>query len=465
MMPMNTSTAATNLEPLRSAVSGTVLLPGDEGWDMGRQAWNLAVDQLPAAVVFADDADDVAAAVRFASQAGLRVTGQGTGHAAATHDTLADTVLVKTIRMAAVSVDPEARTARVEAGVLVGDLAASAQEHGLAAVTGSSPDVGVIGFTLGGGLGWLGRSVGFACNGVRAIELVTADGEQVRVHADERPDLFWALRGGGGSFGIVTAIEVDLHPLAELYAGGVMFDVEHAPAVFRAYREWARAQGSEVTSSVRFLTPPPIPEVPEPIRGRPLVAVTAAYAGDTAEGERALAPLRDFAPSVMDMLGVVPAAALCRIHGDPEQPVPGVGGKSTVIAELADETIDALVAVAGADSGSPLLQVDLRHLGGALGTAPSDAGVLGSLEGEFAIAAVGVPMGPITPDAIEAHLEKLHAALEPWSTGGSYLNFSEVPSDGSTHFGADVYAELRRVKADVDPQGTIRGGQDIPPAR
>lgn len=167
----------------------------------------------------------------------------------------------------------------------------------------------------------------------------------------------------------------------------------------------------------------------------------------------------------MDMLGVVPAAALCRIHGDPEQPVPGVGGKSTVIAELTDDAIDALVAVAGAGSGSPLLAVDLRHLGGALSTAPEGAGVLGSLEGEFAIAAVGVPMGPITPEAIDAHLAKVHTALEPWSTGGSYVNFSEVPSDGSTAFTPEVYAQLRRVKGEVDPHGVIRGGQDIPPAR
>ena len=462
---MTATATTTDFEPLRSAVAGTVLLPGDEGWDLGRQAWNLAVDQHPAAVVFADGTDDVVAAVRFADQAGLRVTAQGTGHAAATHASLADTILLKTIRMAAVGVDASARTARVEAGVLVGDLAASAQEHGLAAVTGSSPDVGVVGFALGGGLGWMGRSVGFACNGIQAIELVTAAGELVRADASAHADLFWALRGGGGSFGIVTAIEVELHPLAELYAGGVMFEVEHAPEVFRSYREWARAQGPEVTSSVRFLTPPPVPEVPEPIRGRPLVAVTAAYAGDPAEGERALAPLRDLAPAVMDMLGVVPAAALCHIHGDPEQPVPGVGGQSTILSELTDEAIDALVEVAGAGSGSPLLQVDLRHLGGALGTAPEGAGVLGALEGEFAIAAVGVPMGPITPEAIEAHLGKVHTALAPWSTGGSYLNFSEVPSDGSTAFVPDLYDRLRVVKATYDPAGVIRGGQDIAPAR
>jgi len=457
---MNASTAATDLQPLRSAVSGTVLLPGDEGWDLGRQAWNLAVDQMPAAVVFADHADDVAAAVRFAAEAGLRVTGQGTGHAAATHETLGDTVLVKTIRMAAVTVDPKARTARVEAGVLAGDLAASAQEHGLAAVTGSSPDVGVIGFALGGGLGWLGRSLGFACNGIRAVELVTADGEQVRVDADQRPDLFWAVRGGGGSFGIVTAIEVELHPLAELYAGGVMFDVEHAPGVFRAYREWARAQGTEVTSSVRFLTPPPIPDVPEPIRGRPLVAVTAAYAGDPAEGERALAPLRDFAPAVMDMLGVVPAAALCRIHGDPEQPVPGLTG-GVMLSELPDEAIDAVLDAA---AGSTLLQVDFRHLGGALAEPDPDGGALAALPGAYALSAVGAVMGPVTVEMVEADLEKVIKALQPWDTGATYSNFNDRPSDGSSSFAVEEYERLRSAKAQADPQRVIRGAQDIQPA-
>ncbi|HYI35831.1 MAG TPA: FAD-binding oxidoreductase [Thermoleophilaceae bacterium] len=457
------ATASPDLEPLRSQVSGKVSGPEDRDWDEARQAWNLAVDQRPVAVVFATGADDVAATVRFAAGAGVRVTAQGSGHAASSHDTLADTILIKTNEMTGLEIDAGNRTARVEAGVLAGDLSAQAGEHGLAPLGGSSADVGVVGYTLGGGLGWLGRLYGFASNAVRSVEIVTADGELVRADAGEQPDLFWAVRGGGGSFGIVIALDVNLVPLGELFAGGVMYDVEHAPAVFRAYRDWARQAPAELTSSVRFLTPPPIPDVPEPIRGRPMVVVTGAHAGDPAEGEQLFAPMRELAEPVMDMFGAVPPAALCRINGDPENPVPGIGGRSIVIADLSDEAIDALVALCGAGSGSPLLTVDLRHLGGALAEAPEGAGVLGSLEGEFAIAAVGVPMGPNTPEAITGHLDKLYDGLEPFSTGGTYLNFTEVPSDGSTAFGEDAQAELRRIKAELDPDRVIRGGRDVGP--
>ncbi len=372
-------------------------------------------------------------------------------------------MLIKTSEMNGLEINVENRTARVEAGVLAGDLAAQAGEHGLAPLGGSSPDVGVVGYTLGGGLGWLGRAHGFASNTVRSVEVVTADGRLVRAGADEQLDLFWAVRGGGGSFGIVTALEVSLVPLGELFAGAVMYDVEHAPAVFRAYRDWARQAPAELTSSVRFLTPPPMPFVPEPIRGRPLVVVTGAHAGDPAEGEKLFAPMRELAEPVMDMFGTVPPAALCRINGDPEAPVPGIGGRSIVIADLSDEAIDALVELCGAGSGSPLLTVDLRHLGGALAEAPEGAGVLGSLEGEFAIAAVGVPMVRVHPRRSRPIWTSSTTGWRRSSTGGTYLNFAEVPSDGSTAFGAETQAALRRIKAQVDPDRVIRGGRDVAP--
>jgi hypothetical protein len=324
--------------------------------------------------------------------------------------------------------------------------------------------VGVVGFTVGGGLGWMGRQYGFACNSVRGAEVVTAEGELVRADESTNPELFWAIRGGGGSFGIVTALEIDLYPLDTVFAGDVMFDVEHAPQVLRTYREWARSAPREVTSSIRFLTPPPLPDVPEPIRGRPLITITAAFAGDPAEGEALLRPLRDAAPSVVDMYAPIPAANLCRIHGDPEQPVPGITGGS-MLRELDDEAIDVLVAQAGGGSGSPLLQVDLRHLGGALEEEPEGAGALGALPGEFALAAVGIPMGPVTPEAVHEALKSLAQALEPWSTGMSYLNFTERPGDASTAFSESDYARLQAVKADLDPERVIRGGQEIEPAR
>jgi FAD binding domain len=421
------------------------------------------VDQHPAAVVFAESPEDVAATVRWARENGLRVAAQGTGHAAAMHQTLEDTILVKTARMTGVEVDVENRVARVQAGVVCGDVAAEAGQYDLAPILGSSPDVGVVGFTVGGGLGWMGREYGLACNSVRGAEVVTGAGEVLRADASTNPELFWAIRGGGGSFGIVTTLDVELHPLDTVFAGDVMFDVEHAPQVLRTYRDWARSAPREVTSSVRFLTPPPLPDVPEPIRGRPLVTITAAYSGEWAKGEELLKPLRQAAPAVVDMYAPIPAANLCRIHGDPEQPVPGITG-GLMIGELDDEAIDVLLAQAGAGSGSPLLQVDLRHLGGALEEAPEGAGALGALGGEFAVAAVGIPMGPVTPEAVHEALKSLADALEPWSTGLSYLNFNERPSDASQAFSAADYARLQAVKTDLDPERVIRGGQEIEPA-
>jgi FAD/FMN-containing dehydrogenase len=201
------------------SIDGRVVTPGDSDWVEARQAWNLAADQRPTAVTFVENADDVAAVVRFAAANGLSINAQGTGHGAASMAPLEDWILIRTSRMRRVEVDREAATARVEAGVEGSELGAAASAEGMAYQPGSAPNVGVIGFTLGGGMGWLGRRYGWACNRVRAIELVTADGEQRRVDADNEPDLFWALRGGGGSYAIVTALEVDLAPVAEAYAG------------------------------------------------------------------------------------------------------------------------------------------------------------------------------------------------------------------------------------------------------
>ena len=298
-----------------------------------------------------------------------------------------------------------------------------------------------------------------------AADVVNGAGELVRADADTNAELFWAIRGGGGSFGIVTALELALYPIGSLYAGDVMFDVEHAPAVLAAYRDWAREAPREVTSSVRFLTPPPIPDVPEHLRGRPMVTVTAAYHGDPAEGERLLKPLRELAEPVADMYGEQPPAALVRIHGDPEQPVPGITG-GAMLRELDDEAIDAAGAHRRARTrAARCCRWTCATWAEPWPRRPDGAGALGALEGEFAVSAVGVPMGPVTPEAIHGALKGLAEAVEPWSTGLSYLNFTERPSDASSAFSEEDYARLRAVKADLDPDRVIRGGQEIEPGR
>jgi hypothetical protein len=442
------------------AIAGRAATPSDSDWDEARLAWNLAADLHPEAVVFAESADDVAKAVRFAAENGLKITGQGTGHGAAALAPLEGTILLKTERMRGIEVDPEAQTARAEAGVLVAELSSAAGKHGLSSMPGSSPDVGVTGYTLGGGLSWLGRRYGFACNRVQAIELVTADGEQRTVDAESEPDLFWALRGGGGGSAIVTALHMRLLPIAEIYAGALVFPAELGANAVRSYRDWAAGVSDDVTSVVRFVTPPPIPDVPEPIRGVPLLTIDGACIGSQAEGEAIVAPLRELGETIMDTWGQIPAEGLCHIHMDPENPVPGIGEGMT-IRELPDEAIDAFAGLAGPGSGSPLLMSELRHLGGALGRPDPAGGALSHLESGFVMYSVGMPMTPELGAAIPQHLAKIEQTMQPWAGEGSYFNFTERSCDADAILPADVCARLAEVKRKWDPDGTIVANHSV----
>jgi hypothetical protein len=447
-----------------TSMNGTFLTPEDHGFDSARQAWNLAVDQRPAAVAFAHDASDVAAAVRTAADQGLRVAIQGPGHGAAVMGDLAGTLLLKTVRMTGLEVDPGARRARVEAGVLWADVAVAAGEYGMAALHGSSPDVSAVGYSLGGGVGWLGRRHGLACNSVVTAEVVMADGELRRVGPDEESDLFWALRGGGGAFAAVTALEFDLVPLTEVYAGWLVWDADAGGEVVHAFREWSPSAPRAITTSLRFLHLPPFPEVPEPLRDRPVIVVDGAYLGSEADGAELLRPLRDLAaPLVMDTWATIPAPGLVRLHGDPEQPVPAIGD-GFQLRELTPEAADAFVEVGGSGSGSPLLALELRQLGGALAEAPDGAGALAALPDAFTLFGVGIAMGDGRAEAIGGHLERVKQTMAPWR-GGIYLNFAEHPGrDVADAFDDGTYARLRDVKARYDRGNLFRSNHPVEPA-
>ncbi|MDX6610261.1 MAG: hypothetical protein QOF85_2186 [Solirubrobacterales bacterium] len=436
------------------AIAGRIATPSDPDWDEARAAWNLAADQRPEAVAFAESADDVAKTIRFAADNELRVAGQGTGHGAVALGSLEGTILLKTERMRGIEIDSDAQTARVEAGVLVLELSEAAQTHGMSSMPGSSPDVGVTGYTLGGGLSWLGRRYGFACNRVRAIELVTADGNPRTVDAENEPDLFWALRGGGGGYAIVTALQLDLVPISEIYAGALVFPAEIGADAVRAYREWAAGVSDDVTSVVRFITPPPIPDVPEPIRGRPLLTIDGACIGSQAEGEATVAPLRELGETIMDTWAQIPSEGLCRIHMDPEDPVPGLGHHA-LLRELPDEAIEAFADVAGPESSTPLLLTELRQLGGALGRPDENGGALSHLEADFALFGVGLLMTPEAGDAIDSHLDRVTEAMSPWAVEGGYFNFAERPCDADAILPPEVCARLADVKRRYDPDNRI----------
>jgi hypothetical protein len=436
------------------AIAGRIATPNDADWDEARLAWNLVADQRPEAVAFVECAEDIAKVVRFAGENDLRVSGQGTGHGAVAVGSLEGTILIKTERMRGIDVDPDAQTARVEAGVLVLELSEAAGRHGLSSLPGSSPDVGVTGYSLGGGLSWLGRRYGFACNRVRAIELVTADGEQRTIDNENDADLFWALRGGGGGYAIVSALQLDLVPIADIYAGALVFPAEVGVEAVRTYRDWAAGVSDDVTSVVRFITPPPIPDVPEPIRGRPLLTIDAACIGDQANGEATIAPLREIGETIMDTFGQIPAEGLCRIHMDPENPVPGIGHHQ-VLHDLPDDAIDAFAALAGPEAQSPLLLTELRHVGGALGREDENGGALSHLDAGYLMFGIGMPMTPELGQAIGAHLDRFDEAMQPWAADGGYFNFAERPCDTDAILPPETCARLADVKRRYDPDNMI----------
>ncbi|HWH96567.1 MAG TPA: FAD-binding protein, partial [Baekduia sp.] len=344
---------------LRADLDGRLLLRGDPGYDEARLPWNRSVHQEPAAVVEAVSVADVQAVVRHARAANLRVAPQGTGHGAEALGALSRAILLKTAALDAIEIDPDARTARVGAGVSAGAVAAAAGEHALAPALGLAPSVGVAGLSLGGGLGWLSRTHGLASNNVEAIDIVTAAGDALRVDAEHEPELFWALRGGGGRFAIVTGLEIALHPVDEVSAGMLAWPVEATGEVVEQVRRWTLDAPEGLSAVVRVLSLPPIDAIPAAIRGRRIVAVIAAYFGPAADGERLLAPLRGTRATLIDSFGPVAPADLVRVAGDPEEPGPA-RGDGLLLRELTADAAAAVTAIVADDALEGLGVLELR---------------------------------------------------------------------------------------------------------
>jgi hypothetical protein len=434
------------------SISGRIVTADDSDWDEARTPWNLAADQRPFAVAFVESAGDVSNVVGFARDNGLRVTAQGTGHGAMALGSLEDVVLIKTERMR--GIETEDGMARVEAGAWATDLGKAAAKRGRSFLPGTSPNVGVIGYTLGGGLSWLGRKYGFACNRVTAIELVTADGEVRTVDAVSDSDLFWALRGGGGGYAVVTALHVELVPVSEAYAGALVFPPELAADGIRAYRDWTAEAPEEAGSLVRMLNLPPIPDIPEPLRGNKWLAIAAACTGSREDGERAIAPLREIGEPALDSFEQMPAVGLTRIAMDPEPPVPGLG-HHRVLAELPDDAIGTFVEVAGPESGAPLLLAELRHLGGALSRPAENGGALEKLDGEFVMLGIGMLMDPALREPIDGALDRLADAMSPWAAERGCFTYAERPCEVDALLPAESCKRLAQVKRTWDPDDRI----------
>ncbi len=449
---------------LAAAVEGAVALPGERGYEVAADLFNTVTTQRPAVVVGARSAADVAAAVRFAAARSLPVAVQSTGHGlAAPAD---DAVLVSTRELRGVRVDAAAGTARVEAGVRSGELVAAAAAAGLAPLNGASPVVGTVGYTLGGGLGPLGRRYGYAADHVRELEVVTAAGEIVTAGPERHPDLFWASRGGKGNFGVVTALVTDLVPVTRLYGGGIFFPGEAAADLLAAYREWTSSVPDEMGSSVALLRLPPFEQIPEPLRGKFVVHLRIAYTGSAADGERLVRPLREVAPALVDDVGEMPYTDVARIHQDPTDPAP-VADRSGLLRTLEPETIEVLLDRVGPAADAPVTVVELRHLGGALAGPPARPSAVGHRDAAFSLFTAGMAV-PDAAAAVRACQADLLAALAPWRVGGPFVCFlgrdDTDPREVAAAYEPADHRRLREIKAAYDPANLFRVNHNIPPA-
>ncbi|MFC4590232.1 FAD-binding oxidoreductase [Sphaerisporangium corydalis] len=427
-----------NLNDLRSIIRGRVLLAGDDGFERVRRPWNLAVEQPVGAVVEAADADDVVALVQYARDAGLTISAQPSGHGA-TGD-VAGVILLRTGRLNQMRVNPDTRTARVGAGVRWGQVQAVAGPYGLTGLPGSSPVVSVAGYTLGGGLSWFGRKHGWAADSVTAFEVVDADGVRARVTADSDAELFWALRGGGGDFALVTAIEFDLHPAPRLYGGRVLWPAERAPEVLEVFREITATAPEELTAWYDLLQFPGSP---------PLVAVDVTYLGDEAEGRALLRPLDRITALISDSRAPLPVAELGAITAEPTDPGPGLS-HGELLTDLDDIATKALLSA----PIDPLLSVQIRHLGGALAQ-PSDSPA-GALTEPYSLYLFGVPSTPHAATAIRTRRQEITQALAPYLGGRKPYTYLAPGETAATAFTPGTLARLREIKQRRDPRGVFR---------
>ena len=446
---------------LSELMSGRVVTEDAADWDDARFGFNLAIDQRPAAVAFPVDSSDASAIVDYARAHGLRIAAQATGHNPGPLGSLEDAILVSVAEMTEIAISVNSRRVRVGAGVRWEMVTQQLSDRGLAALHGSSPDVGIAGYSLGGGMGWLARKYGLQTNSVTAMELITADGRLLRTDADNHPDLFWALRGGGGNFGVVTAIEFEVYPVEELYAGAMFFPFERAGEVLHAWNEMLPGLPDELMTWAVLLHFPDAPEVPEPVRGGSFAIVMAAYLGTEADGRDLLRPVRDLGPA-MDTFAMVPPIALGDLAMDPREPLPYQLGHD-LLGELPASAIDDLMAVAGPGSDAPIVLLQLRHMGGALARTEPEAGARATLPGEISMIALGVVEDEAGAVAVDEAIAKVRSALAPHRVG-DYPNFVEHPTDASEFFDDVTWRRLRKVKAAYDPADVFKGNHHVPPA-
>jgi hypothetical protein len=466
LMPSTRAKSANvSLEKLQSRIQGAVFMPGEMGYDDARKAWNLTVDHRPAVIVIARSTADVVEAVRFSNEKDLGIAVQATGHGtsrAADNDSL----LIVMAQMRNVVVDTKGQTAWVEGGAKWGVVLEKAQNSGLAPLLGSSPDVGAVGYTLGGGMGWLARKYGMSADSVNYFELVNAKGEVLHVSTEENSDLFWGLRGGGGSFGVITGMEIRLYPLTTVFGGTLIYPAAMAKEVFTRYREWIKDAPEELTASIGIMNFPPIPQVPEFLRGQSVVFVRGCYSGPVEEGKVLLQPWLDWMEPIANQWSVMPFSQVATISNEPEDPMPGLS-TAVWLHDLSDEVVDTVVRHAVSVNGStPIMITEIRYAGGAIGKVDAQTNAYGNRDTNLILHMLGMTPTPEIEHALKQATDAFKAAVNQHLTGGVYINFldgEEKWARTKDAFSPETYKKLMALKAQHDPQNRFRYSFNIPP--
>jgi FAD/FMN-containing dehydrogenase len=446
---------------------GTVITPSDAGYDAARSVFNGLIDRRPEQIMRCVDAEDVAVAIRDARAAGRPVSVYGGGHGVTGSAVIDGGTCIDLRGLDHVDVDAELRTARVGGGATWGAVDAATQAHGLAVTGGRVSTTGVGGLALGSGSGWLERAFGFSCDNLLSAQVVTASSEIVTASEDSHPDLFWALRGGGGNFGVVTEFTFGLHPVGPTVLGGMLlYPGFMAGDVLRHWRDFMADAPREVGSGVALITAPPEEFVPEPARGQPAVGVILLYAGDPEEGRRVLEPLTSFGPPAADLVQPMPYVAVQRLLDPPNPKGMSNYWSGDFLAEFPDEAIDTFVAHAQPPV-SPLTQVIVVAGGGSIADLPDDAMAFGNRTSPFNLHYLSMWPPDRAQDRVNIDFTRsLAASMKPWTTGQVYLNF--IGDEGLTRvesaYGPEKYARLRKIKKVWDPDNVFRHNQNIPPA-
>src|SRR3954452_19183202 len=450
---------------LQASVRGEVIRPTDDGYDEARALWNGSHDKRPALIVRCSGAADVAQAVDFARSQSLPIAVRGGGHSIAGFSGVDDGVVIDLSEMRAVSVDPVHRRAQVQGGATWADVDHETQAYGLAVTGGLVSSTGVGGFTLGGGVGWLLRRYGLASDHLVSADVVTADGCFVHASADEHPDLFWALRGGGGNFGIVTDFEFDLHQVGPtVLAGLLFFPAESARQVITRWRELPRSMPDELPSLVNLTTAPPVPFLPEPVHGKPIVVVAAMYSGPLETAEAAVAPLRTLAEPIVDMVGPVPYAAMQQAL----DPLWGAGAQNYFTSELLEQLPDAAVdtlLTQWMSKPSPESELHIQHAGGAVGRVDPAATAYSHRSAAYVVNIIA--KATETPD-FTVHTDwarTTRSAVSRYGTDATYVNFTGEASSEQVRaaYPPATFARLVDVKRRYDPTNMFRLNQNISP--